>query len=179
MDGGRPGLGARAIWFALGVELIALGLGTALAVTAVAPHDAMDAGAATLAQVGGSVPLAIPNGSPGDTAVSYTVIAHRGRSPVTVRMYGDVTGALAPHLWITIVRGTGGTGSWVADPGPPLFGGTLASLPGRWSSGLDGGSTWQAGERHAYRIEVTLMGHRSAQGSAAGATFLWEARPAA
>ena len=180
LDPGRPEIGARLSSFALGVALVALGFGTALAVAAAPARHAMHQGdAATLAQVGGSVPLDMPNGAPGDTAVSYTTIAHRGPGRTTVRMYGDVTGALAPHLLITIARGTGEGGTWVADPGPPMFRGTLEGLPGGWSSGLDDGSVWEVGEHHAYRIEVTLLDHRRAQGSPARATFHWEARPVA
>jgi hypothetical protein len=163
---------------ALGIALLVLGIGTAWATVGAAVGPGLDRGGPTLVRASGSTPLHMPNGAPGDTAVSYTTIRHDEGGPAAVRLYGDVRGDLAPHLAVTIHRGTGEGAAFGAEAGPPLFQGTLASLPRGWADGLDGGGPWSAGERHTFRIAVTLLDHRSAQGTSARATFRWEARPA-
>jgi hypothetical protein len=120
----------------------------------------------------------MPNGAPGGTAVSYTTVARSGIGPAAVRLYGDVNGALASDLAVTITRGTGEDAAWVADPGgDPIFLGTLATMPTDWASGLGDADVWRPGERHTFRIEVTLLDHPAIQGASADATFRWEARP--
>jgi hypothetical protein len=121
----------------------------------------------------------MPDGAPGDTAVSHTTIAYEGSELGEVRLYGDVDGDLAPYLRVTIERGSGGGGTWQPEAGPPVFEGTLAELPDDWTSGLTDGRAWEPGERHGYRISVTLLGGPEAQGRTAVATFRWETRPSA
>ena len=172
------GPSARLCSLVAGMALVALGLGTAFAIAPSPAGDALQRSGAALSQVGASVPLQMPNGAPGDTAVSYTTVAHGGAGAVTVRLYGSVRGTLAPHLAVTIASGAGGRGSWIADPGPPVYSGTLDRMPTDWNSGLGGSDVWKTGEQRDYRIEVTLLDHPAAQGSSAGASFRWEARSA-
>jgi hypothetical protein len=170
-------VGARLCSSVVGGALLILSVGTAWALVGAPAAPSFDR-SPDLVQTGGSGPLRLPNGAPGDTAISYTTIAHPGSEPAVVRLYGDVAGGLAPHLAVTVTRGVGEGAAWVADRAAPVFRGTLASLPADWMSGVTEGGAWDAGEQHTYRIEVTLLDHPAAQGTAADATFRWEARPA-
>jgi hypothetical protein len=163
---------------ALGIALLVLGVGSAWAVAASPAAPGFDTAGPVLRQTHGSAPMHLPNGAPGDTAVSTTTIGYEGSGAGVVRLTGEVEGDLAPFLAVTIVRGTGGGATWHPEAGPAVFEGTLAELPSDWASGLTAGGTWQPGERHTFRIEVTLLDRPAAQGRTAEATFRWEIRPA-
>jgi hypothetical protein len=171
------GPGARLGSLALGISLLFVGVGTALAVVGAPDTHGLDHRGPALVQAGGSEPLLLPNGAPGDTTVSFTTIANRGAEPSAVRLYGEVAGGLAPHLALTITRGIGEGATWLPEGGGPVFRGTLATLPNEWSSGVNDGAGWESGEQHTYRIAVTLLEDPAAQGATAHATFRWEARP--
>jgi len=174
----RTGAIGRLTALVLGVALMVLGVGSAWAVAASPAAPGLDTGGPVLRQAHGSAPLAMPNGAPGSTAVSETTIVHEGSARGVVRLYGEVSGDLAPYLAVTIVRGTGTGATWRPDAGAPLFEGTLAELPTAWGSGLTDGRSWQPGEAHTFRIAVTLLDRQAAQGRSAQATFRWEGRPA-
>jgi hypothetical protein len=166
----RPlGTGAfgRLTALVLGIALLVLGVGSAWSVAANAAAPGIDSGGPALRQTHGSAPLALPNGAPGDTVVSTTTISYDGSAPGAVRLYGEVSGDLAPYLAVTISGG-----------GATLFEGTLDELPTTWASGMSGGRTWQPGETHSFRIAVTLLDRPEAQGRTAEATFRWETRAA-
>ena len=172
-----PGRAGARLWSVLlGSALLVLSVGTAQAVVGAPAAPRFDHGGPALVQTGGSGPLRLPNGAPGDTAISYTTIVHHGAEPAAVRLYGAVSGGLAQHLAVTVTRGAGSGAAWVADRPAPIFRGTLASLPADWASGLADGGPWVAGEQRTYRIEVTLLDHPAAQGAVAEATFRWETR---
>ncbi|MEO8293482.1 MAG: hypothetical protein ABI635_10130 [Actinomycetota bacterium] len=172
------GGGARLVSLVTAIALLLLAGGTARAIAGAAPSPGFQSTASGLDQMGSSMPLTIPVGAPGDTAVSTTTIVLRGSAPASVRLSSEVNGGLAPYLHVTILRGDGEGAAWVADPGAPVFDGTLASLPTGWASAVPDG-TWQTGEHHTYRIQVTLMDDQRAQGQVADATFRWESRSAA
>ena len=168
-------LASRLVSTAVTIALLVLAAGTAGAVVSAPRSPGFDRVVPGLEQIGTSMPLTMPAGAPGDTAVSTTTIVRRGPDPAAVRLSADVTGDLAPFLHVTILRGSGEAAAWVPDAGAPLFVGTLAGLPADWDSGVPDG-TWHAGERHTYRIVVTLMDDPRAQGRVAEATFRWESR---
>lgn len=170
----RPG--ARLCALVLGIALLALGIGTAGAVLAAPPGPRMDGDGPVLVRTGGST-LRMPDGAPGDTEVSYTTIEYRGGEPGAVRMYGLVTGGLAPHLSVRVTRGHGEGAGWIPDHGAPLYQGTLAGLSSDTASGIADPGAWESGERRTYRIAVTMLDHPAAQGERADATFRWEAEP--
>jgi hypothetical protein len=157
------------------ISLLLLAAGTARAVVRAARDPGFDRAGPGLERIGTSIPLTMPAGAPGDTVVSTMTIALRGSDPAAVRLSAEVKGDLAPFLHVTILRGSGEGAAWIPDAGAPVFTGTLAALPASWASGVPDG-TWRTGERHAYRIAVTLMDDQRAQGRAAEATFRWESR---
>jgi hypothetical protein len=174
----RPtGATARVGSLVAGIALILFAVGTAAAVVRGPATPGFDHRGPALVRPREAAPLSIPDGAPGDTAVSYTTIAYDGSGPATVRLFAEVTGTgLAPYLDVRIERGSGEHAAWIPDPGDPIFLGTLAGLPSDWSRGVTDGRVWSAGERHTYRITVTLLDHEAAQGRTAAATFRWEAR---
>jgi hypothetical protein len=174
----RPSRAAgRMVSLVAGVALVVFGLGTAVAVVRAPATPGFDDRGPALVQSGGAAPLSIPDGAPGDTAVSFTTITYAGTGAASVRLFAEVTGTgLAPHLAVRIERGAGDGTTWVPDPARPVYEGTLAGLPADWSRGLGGERLWAAGEDHTFRITVTMMDHPAAQGRTAAATFRWEAR---
>ena len=138
----------------------------------------------------GQALLSLTAAEPGATDTGCILVTYNGSLDAAVRLYADVTGALAPYLTVTITRGT--------DPAPAfgdcagftaedtdfigagagvMYTGTLAGLPAAWDAGIaDGPDTWTTGESHAYRISITLVNDIAARGLTADAAFVWEAR---
>jgi hypothetical protein len=171
--------GSRVVSLVTGIALIAVAVGTAAAAVRAAPGPGFDHRGPALVASGGTVPLSMPEGAPGDTTSSYTTIEYEGEGPATVRLFAEITGTrLAPHLDVLIERGSGERATWTPDPGGPIFEGPLAGLPTDWGRGIAAGRVWSTGESHTYRITVTLLDHEAAEGHTAEATFRWEARAA-
>ena len=113
--------------------------------------------------------------------VSYS---SEGGLASTLRIHGTTTGALAPHLRMTITRGAftgplpaGGACTGFSATGAPLYDGSLASLPGAWSTGVtDGEPSWTSGESAVFRIDVALADADEAQGKSASHELVFEAR---
>jgi hypothetical protein len=172
-------VGVRVCSLVTGIALVVLAVGTAVAAVRAPAAPGFDHRGPVLVARAGTAPLSMPEGAPGDTAVSYTTIAYEGEGPAAVRLFAEVTGTgLAPHLGVLIERGTGERAGWTPDPGGPIFEGTLAGVPTNWGRGIVDGRAWVEGEGHVYRITVTLLDHQAAQGRTAAATFRWEARAA-
>lgn len=113
------------------------------------------------------------------------VVYHGGDLVSTVRMYGETDGSLQDHLDVEVTRGRfegavpsgGSCAGFVADPGDPLFDGSLASFPSSYAAGVvDPDGAWSDGEAAAYRIAVDLDDIDRAQGLAVTQAFVFEAR---
>jgi hypothetical protein len=142
----------------------------------------------------GASMFSMSNLAPGDVRTSCLTASYAGSLPATVRLYGTTTGTgLAPHLDLTVTRGTGGAfgscAGFTPDPvnhvgaGPGvIYDGTLDGWPDTYATGLVDPSAvpeqWTAGESHTYRFEVVLPPDMadSAQALTTGQTFVWEAR---
>ena len=169
---------SRAGSLVAGVVLVVVGATAAWSAATGPAAPGLDPSGPSLVRAGGSAPMRIPNGAPGDRAASTTTIEVRGGDPAEVRLFGSVTGALAPFLGVTIHRGTGEGDAFRPDPGGTIFDGTLAELPADWSRAI-GTGTWSPGERHTFRIVVTVLDRPAAAGTRSRATFRWEARASA
>ena len=100
-----------------------------------------------------------------------------------VRLYGETSGALAPHLKLTVRRGM-----WTSArpaglecgnafaPQLTLFEGTLAGFPDAWADGVVEPAMWDDADSHVYQFEVSLADTDEAQGKSASQTFTFEAR---
>lgn len=138
----------------------------------------------------GRAVLDISGMRPGQPAVDRCVqVRYDGDLTAGLRLYAEVSGALAPFVRLVITRGSetapseAECDSFTADPGGGvLYDGTLAGLPADHSAGVvdrspgGGPAAWADGERHSYRFRFTLQDTAQAQGLAAQARVIWEAR---
>jgi hypothetical protein len=114
---------------------------------------------------------------PGATETACVALAVTGsaRSTGEVTLSAEVTeDALAPHLLVTVERGTLGDPARCASfTGVPAWSGTLAQLPRAATAGIPTG--WRPGDSPSttYRISVTVLDDHRAQGLRAAATFVW------
>jgi hypothetical protein len=141
----------------------------------------------------GSAMLAIPAGGPGTSDTSCINVTYSGSLDADVRLYGAVSGALAPYLTLTVTRGTDASafdtcGSFVADltnyigaGAGVVYSGPLSGFPADWAGGLvdptsGAPEVWTTGEAHAYRFTVAFGSNPAGQGLSGTAGFTWEAR---
>ena len=141
---------------------------------------------------GSSALLTLNNASSGDSTSGCILVTYRGSLPARVRLYGQSTGTLPPHLILTVTRGTGsgtGCGGWAPDAtncngdGPGvIFKGRLDTFPGTWGTGIvdpkpASPATWTTDEAHVYRFTLQVDPDGSGQGqTGGGATFTWDAQ---
>ncbi|CAA9488147.1 MAG: hypothetical protein AVDCRST_MAG85-1073 [uncultured Solirubrobacteraceae bacterium] len=109
--------------------------------------------------------------------------ASAGELRSSVRLYGATSGALAPHLKLTVRRGLwGGTrpgglecgNAFIAEQ--TIFHGTLAEFPDSWLDGIGEAAMWDHDDSHVYQLEVSLADTDDAQGKSASQSFTFEAR---
>lgn len=138
----------------------------------------------------GAAVLSLSGARPGDAAGGCILVSYGGTLDADVRLHGSVTGDLAPHLSLTVTRGSdslpsfSSCGSFVADStdyigagAGVLYSGPLSGYPGSWDTGVaDPDSAWTPGESRSYRLRVQLANDESAEAKLATATFRWEAR---
>jgi hypothetical protein len=114
---------------------------------------------------------------PGATQSACVALSVTGtaRSTGEVTLSADVTeDALAPHLFLTVERGTLGDPARCASfTGVPAWSGTLAQLPRTAAAGIPTG--WRPADSASttYRVSVTVLDDHRAQGLRAAATFVW------
>ena len=144
----------------------------------------------------GGALLSLSSAKPSDSATGCLKVTYTGTLNANVRLYGSITGSLAPYLNLTVTRGTnsGGfnsCGTFIADTtnyvgagAGVVYSGTLsnfASSYSDWTSGLvdpTSGSpaTWTQNDVHAYKFVVSLANNNAAQGLSSTASFTWEAQ---
>jgi hypothetical protein len=124
---------------------------------------------------------------PDATMTKCVVASYDGTLAAGVKLFGSVSGALAPHLTLEVVRGTkapaanGDCTGFSADTANHaglgagvLWRGTLDTFPGSASAIADPQS-WSAGDKHAYQFRLTMSSVEAAQGLSASMSFTWEA----
>jgi len=112
--------------------------------------------------------------------VSYASTADAAAS---VRLYGETTGELAPHLRVAVERGefagdAPGEGSCAGFAARGMwYAGLLSEFPTSYADALeDQNHVWNDGDSAAYRIRVELVGGDEAQGKSATHELTFEAR---
>ena len=145
---------------------------------------------------GGGTLLTLTNAVPGDTATGCIKVTYAGSLPADVKLFGSVSGALAPYLTLKITRGSDsgstfpGCGSFTADTrdyngqgAGVVYNGNLSGFPSSYAAGITDpdnstgtAETWNTSEAHAYKLEVTLQNDPAAQAQTASSSFTWEAR---
>ncbi len=129
-----------------------------------------------------------------DSETSCIRVRSDGSLDSTVRLYGTVSGGLAPFLTLTVTRGTDpapsfksctsfiadGTSYIGAGPGV-IYSGPLSSFPGSYAAGIvdptaGSSETWSTSEVHVYRFSLSAGTNPAAEGLSATVSFTWEAR---
>ena len=136
----------------------------------------------------------LTSAKPTDSETSCIRVRFDGSLDSTVRLYGTISGTLAPYLTLTVTRGTDANpvfddcSTFVADStnyigsgAGVIYSGALGSFPATYASGLvdpTSGSpeTWSQNEVHIYKFVLTLGSNTAGQGQTASAGFTWEAR---
>ena len=131
------------------------------------------------------------NQKPGVTDNRCITVNYTGSvNASVVKLYGTVTGTMAPYLNLTVTRGTDPTPSFsncsgfVADAtnyngigAGVLFSGLLSTYPTTYAGGLtDPLTPWTGTSKAAYRFTVSVVDDNAVQSLTSGATFTWEAR---
>jgi hypothetical protein len=162
------------------------------AFTAVALNSGNSISSATVAigdNDGGSAMLALTNATPGASDTSCIRVTYTGSLNASVRLYGTVTGALSPHVLLTITRGTDSSptfdscSNFTADAtdhigaGPGVvWTGALSSFPGTWAGGIVDPATWTTSTARSYRFVISTVDRDAAEGLSSTFSPSWEAR---
>ena len=136
----------------------------------------------------------LTSAKPTDSETSCIRVRFDGSLDSTVRLYGTISGALAPYLTLTVIRGTDvnptfdncttfvpDLTNYIGSGNGVIYSGPLGSFPTTYASGLvdpTSGSpgTWSQNEVHIYKFVVMLGSNAAGQGQTASAGFTWEAR---
>jgi hypothetical protein len=132
--------------------------------------------------------LSLAGAVPGATDTSCIRVTYTGSLDSAVRLSGTPAGTLAPHLTLTVTRGTDtapsfdscanftpDTTDYLGLGSGVLYNGPLSSYPASASAIVDP-EAWSTGEAHDYRFSVTLNDNAAAQGQSATAAFAWDAQ---
>ena len=139
---------------------------------------------------GGSAMLSLANATPGSSDASCIRVNYTGSLNSTVRLYGTVTGTAAPHLILTVTRGTDSSpsfdscASFTADAtdhvgagAGVIWSGLLSTFPSTWAGGVvDPAASWSTSEAHSYRFVVSPVDRAAAEGLSSTFAPSWEAR---
>lgn len=141
----------------------------------------------------GTALLALTNAKPGDSSTGCIRTTYTGSLAATVRLYGQVSGALAPYLNLTVTRGsdpspsypsctsfTADTTNYTGAGAGVVFSGLLSAYPASYAAAIEDApgapETWTLNEARSYRFSVTLGSDVAGQNQTATAAFTFEAR---
>ncbi len=138
---------------------------------------------------GGGAMLALTDSTPGSSDTSCIRVTYTGSLNAAVRLYGTVTGTLAPHLLLTVTRGTDASpsfdscGGFTPDAtdhigaGPGIvWTGLLSTFPANWAAGLVDPATWTTSDARSYRFVISPLDRDAAEGLSSTFSPSWEAR---
>jgi hypothetical protein len=136
----------------------------------------------------------LTSAAPTDSETSCIKVRYDGTLASGVRLYGTISGALAPYLTLTVTRGTDPTPTfdscatftpdatnYIGSGAGVIYSGALGSFPTTYAGGIvdpTSGSPriWTQNEEHVYKFVVTVGTNTAGQGQTASAGFTWEAR---
>jgi predicted ribosomally synthesized peptide with SipW-like signal peptide len=142
----------------------------------------------------GGAMLSLANAQPAATDTSCMLVTYSGSLSSTVRLYGTITGALAPYLTLTVTRGddpspvfddcvgfVADSTDYIGSGAGVIYQGALSAFPATYAAGIvdpipASPETWTSAETHTYRFVVSVADDNGAQGQSATASFTWEAR---
>ena len=159
------------------------------------PGNRVQSGTVTIGDNDGDAAmLSLVDATPGASSTGCIRTTYTGSLDSEVRLYGAVSGALAPYLTLTVTRGSDSAPAFAScakfsadstdyiGQGPGvIYEGPLASYPATRAGGIadpqpGAPETWTTGESHSYRFDVTLVNDSAAEGQSATASFIWEAQ---
>ena len=172
----------RALLSTLVVGAVAMvsGAGTFAAFSSTTSNSGNRFAAGTVAisdnDAGGTM-LTLSNARPGDSTTGCIAVTYGGTLPADVHLYGNVNGALAPYLTLTVTRGTDpspsfpGCAGFTADGNNYIgagagivYQGNLSGYPATWGGGIvdapGSAETWTNGEQHVYRFRARPTARR-------------------
>jgi len=179
------------------VAMSAGGAGVYAALTATSSNtgNAISSGTVAIGDDDDSgVLMSLSNAVPGNQATGCVKVTYTGSLASTVRLYGTVSGALAPYLTLTVTRGTQASPAfptctgfnpdgtdYIGQGAGVVFRGPLSSYPSTYAAGVVDPVTgtpesWTTGEARTYRFNVVLQNDPAAANQSAAAGFTWEAR---
>jgi hypothetical protein len=134
--------------------------------------------------------FAFTNQEPGVVENACIKVNYTGSVNASVKLFGSVSGTMAPYLNLTVTRGTDSSPSFdsCANFTPDatnysglgagvLFSGTLSSFPTTYATAItDPDAAWTNVSSASYRFTVEVVDDNAVQGLTSGATFTWEAR---
>jgi hypothetical protein len=122
---------------------------------------------------------------PGASGTRCIVVTSSGTVPAVVRLYAGArttTNALTTALNLTVVAGSGGSGSSCTGftPSATVYRNTFAAFPTTYGAGIGAWTTagTATGESRTYQFTYSLPANAptTAQGGSASVTFTWEAQ---
>jgi hypothetical protein len=125
---------------------------------------------------------------PGSSLSKCLTVTYAGSLDSLVRLYATTASTanknLAPYLDVNVTRGSfPGTApadqactGFTADPGAPLYAGTLAAFPADYALGVRDTTTFKKDDKAVYRVSVSLQDTDAAQDKDATANLTFEAR---
>jgi hypothetical protein len=137
----------------------------------------------------GSAMLSLANATPGSSDTGCIRVTYTGSLSATVRLYGTVTGTAAPHVILTVTRGTDPSPSFDscagftpdatdhigAGPGV-VWSGLLSTFPSTWAGGVVDPATWATSAARSYKFVVSPVDRAAAEGLSSTFAPSWEAR---
>ena len=187
--------GSRSVWGKIGLSMLVVGMlgviggiGTWAAFSATTGNsgNSFTAGTVTIGDDDtGAMFVNLTGLKPGDAFDRCIRVTYTGDLGAGVKLYGSVTGSLAPYLNLSVTRGSKTSGSafpscsdFTPDAGGgALFTDRLSAYPTGYDGGIaDPGTSWAQDETHVYRFRVTVSSDNDAQGKTATTSFTWEAR---
>jgi len=158
-------------------------------------NDSFATGTVTLTDNdAGAAMLSLASAKPGNASTGCIKVTYTGSLDSTVRLYGTVSGSLAPCLQLTVTRGTDSAPSfasctnftadatnYIGAGAGVIYSGVLSGYPVSYGAGVvdptsGAPATWSTNAAHSYKFVVSLVNNPSAQGLSSTATFTWEAR---
>lgn len=138
--------------------------------------------------------LALTNAVAGASDTSCIRVTYTGSVPSRVRLYGAMTGTLAPYLSLSVTRGTDSSPSFDscanftpdatdyigAGPGV-IWTGLLSTFPTTYAGGIVDPTSgtpesWTTSEAHTYKFVVFPVDNNTAGGRSSTFGVSWEAR---
>ena len=171
--------------------IAAFGTFSAFSSTTENPGNEIDAGTVALSDNDSGAALYEVAGAKAGTTVDECITVTYTGLAADVKVYlPDAVGALGQYVNMTVTTGTDATPAFgdctgfAADPGGPLYTGTLAAFRtahSGWANGLQhdpaGQTQWNTGNSVTYRVQLTLQDNNAAQGLGTGThRIMWEAR---